>query len=314
VLLYALSQGNAATNSDGWSAPFILLCFAISIIALAIFITHELTTKHPLIDLRLLADQNFGITNMVLFIFSMGMFGSTFLMPMYLQNSLGYTAFQAGLVFMPVGIIQGLISPLAGILSSKINAKIPLITGIGLMFFSFYMNSDLSFLTEHNYIMTSLYIRGFGMGLAFTPLSTVSLLTIPKEKMAQASSITNTVRQIGGSIGVAIFSTVLTSRINFHTQIFGNAIQSGSQEYKNVIMRLAHDMQVHGGGAISTAVKQGQSILLSNLSKQAYIQAIDDDFLLAAGITLLGIIPILFLRTKKKNNQQTNTSEVYEAH
>jgi DHA2 family multidrug resistance protein len=304
VLLYALSEGNAATNADGWSAPYVLACFAISIIAFAIFITQELTTEHPLIDLKLLKDYNFRYCNIILFIFSMGMFGSTFLMPLYLQNSLGYTALQAGSVFLPVGIIQGFMSPVSGFLSSKINAKAPMIVGISLLAFSFYINSNLSFLSEHSFIMTSLYLRGFGMGVVFTPLSTLSLLTIPREKMAQASSITNTIRQIAGSVGVAIFTTVLASRVNFHMEIFSNAIQSGSQEFRNVMAGLIHHMQMTGGSSLATAVKQGQGVLISNVSKQAYIQGIDDDFLMAAVITILGIIPTLILRTKKKTEQE----------
>ncbi len=106
--LYALSEGNAATNSAGWHAPYILACAAIALIALAVFITAELTVKEPLLDLRLLMNHNFGIANIILVIFSLGMFGSTFLLPMYLQNALGYTALQSGAVFLPVGIIQGI--------------------------------------------------------------------------------------------------------------------------------------------------------------------------------------------------------------
>jgi len=122
LLLYALSQGNAATNSEGWHAPYVLLCFAVAAIALTVFITQELTTKHPLIDLRLLKNFNFGMSNLIMIIFSMGMFGSTFLLPLYLQNSLGYSALQAGAVFLPVGIIQGIMSPISGSLANKMDA------------------------------------------------------------------------------------------------------------------------------------------------------------------------------------------------
>ena len=144
------------------------------------------------------------------------------------------------------------------------------------------------------------------MGMIFTPLSTLSLLTIPREKMAQASAITNTIRQIGGSIGVAVFTTMLTSRVNFHSQIFGNAIQSGSQDFKNVIANMTYQIQAHAGGSILTAMKQGQSLLVSNISKQAYIQGIDDDFLIAALITILALVPTLILQSKKKTETITN--------
>jgi MFS transporter, DHA2 family, multidrug resistance protein len=300
VLLYALSEGNAATNSAGWSAPYVLGCFAVSGIALAVFLTQELTTKSPLLDLRLLSDYNFGMSNLVMLIFSMGMFGSTFLLPLYLQNSMGYTALQSGAVFLPVGIIQGLTAPMSGIFADKVSSKTPILVGVILLVFSFYLNSELSFLTEHSYIMTSLYIRGFGMGLIFTPLSTLSLLTIPREKMAQASGIMNTIRQIGGSLGVAMLTTLLTSRFNFHAQMYGGSIQSGSQTFQNATQNLAYHIQQNAGGSYAHAVKQGQSLLMSNVSSQGFIQGINDDFLMAAFITFLGLIPILVLKSKKK--------------
>jgi len=307
VLLYALAEGNAQTNSAGWTAPYILACFAISAIALAVFLTQELTTSDPLIDLRLLADRNFGMSNLLMFLFGIGMFGSTFLLPLYLQNSLGYTALQSGAVFLPVGIIQGLFSPISGWFSDKVSAKIPIMTGMGLLVLSFYINSNLSFLTEHSFIMTSLYLRGLGLGLVFTPLSTLSLLTIPREKMAQASGIMNTVRQIGGSLGVALLSTILTARVNFHAQMFGGSIQAGSQEFQSLSRHMAYYIQQHAGGAFATALKQAQSILMSNVSTQAFIQGVNDDFLIAALISLIGFLPILLLKSKKKRLKSNET-------
>lgn len=303
VLLYALAEGNAATNSAGWSATYILVCFAISAIAFVVFLTQELTTSNPLLDLRLLKDRNFGLANVVMIVFGMGMFGSTFLLPLYLQNSMGYTALQSGAVFLPVGILQGLISPIAGLFSDKVNAKIPLITGIGLLVFSFYLNSDLSFLTEKSFIMTSLYIRGLGMGMIFTPLSSLSLSTIPREKMAQASGITNTIRQIGGSLGVAVLSTLLTSRVNFHSQIFGGAIQSGSQVFHNTAQNIATYVQQNAGSSPAVALKQSQSIIMQHVSLQSFIQGVNDDFIVAACITAISFIPIILMRSKKKQQK-----------
>jgi MFS transporter, DHA2 family, multidrug resistance protein len=308
LTLYALSEGNAATNSAGWHAPYILICFAIAIISLAIFITTELTVKEPLIDLRLLADYNFGFSILILLIFSMGMFGSTFLLPIYLQNSLGYTAVQAGSVFLPVGIIQGLIAPVAGRASDKLNPKIPIIIGVILLALSFYLNSFLSFLTEHNYIMLTLYIRGFAMGLIFTPLSTVMLLQIPREKMAQASGLSNSIRQLGGSLGVALLATLLTSRVNYHSQMYNQSINSRSAVYNSVSTNLTNQIMHTAGSSRIDAVKESQIAIVSNLSKQAYIQGIDDDFLIAAFITVIGGLPVVLLRTRKKSktNKKVN--------
>ncbi|MDR3651655.1 MAG: DHA2 family efflux MFS transporter permease subunit [Paludibacter sp.] len=310
VLLYALSEGNAQTNSAGWSAPYILACFAISGIAFAVFITQELTTEFPLLDIRLLVDRNFGMSNLLMFVFSIGMFGSTFLLPLYLQNSLGYTALQSGAVFLPVGIIQGTMAPVSGIFSDKYNARIPIILGVGFLVFSLYLNSSMSFLTEHAYIMTTLYIRGFGMGLIFTPLSSFALTNIKNDKMAQASGIMNTVRQIGGSMGVALLTTILTARISYHSQMYGQAIQASSQTFKGVTRNLAYFIQQHGSGSYATALKQGQSILMSNIGTQAFIQGVNDDFLIATLISLLSFIPIILLKSKKKTGKSEGSEHV----
>ena len=309
VLLFALSEGNAVTNSAGWHAPYILACFAISAVALTVFLIQEFTTDYPLLDLRLLKNRNFGLANAIMLLFGMGMFGSTFLLPLYLQNSMGYTALQSGSVFLPVGIIQGFVSPLAGRFSDKVNPKIPLVIGLSLLILSFYLNSNLSFLTEHSFIMTTLYIRGFGMGLIFTPISSLSLSSIPRDKMAQASGISNTVRQIGGSLGVALLSTLLAARVNFHAQVFGGSIQSGSQVFQNTARNLTTYIQHNAGSSLATATKQGQSILMSHVNSQAFIQGINDDFLIAAGITTICFIPVILMHSKKKMAQKAQIQQ-----
>ena len=300
LVLFALTEGNAATNSSGWHATYVLVCFAISAIAFAVFITVELIVKEPLIDLRLLKNHNFGLASLIIFIFSVGMFGSTFLLPMYLQNSLGYTAIQSGAVFLPVGMIQGLMSPIAGKLSDKIDAKIPIILGVLLLSLSFYLNSSLSFLTEHSYVMLSLYIRGFALGILFTPLSAISLTEIPRDKMAQASGISNVVRQLAGSFGVALLATLLTTRVTYHSQIYSQAVDSKSSEYKVVSANITNYIQHNAGSSYVVAQKQSQAVISQQLNKEAYIAGIDDDFLIAGAITLVGLIPIFWLHTKKK--------------
>jgi DHA2 family multidrug resistance protein len=309
LTLFALSETTAATNSAGWHAPYILICAAISIVSLAVFITAEFLAEDPIIDLRLLGNHNFGLANIIMFLFSIGMFGSTFLLPVYLQNSMGYTALQAGSVFIPVGIIQGFIAPLSGRISDKLNPKIPIVLGILLMAISFWLNSRLSYLTEMKAIMISLYIRGFGMGLAFTAMNAVSLIEIPREKMAQASGIANSIRQLGGSLGVAILATMLTTRTIYHNQQYGIALNPGSQTYSKTSENIRFYMQHTGGMSPSGAVAGSRSAIDTNIAKQAYIQGINDDFLIAFGITLLGGIPIIFMHTRKSKIEKIHVHE-----
>lgn len=304
LILYALTEGNAATNSAGWHAPYILICFGISFIALAVFITTEFTVKEPLIDLRLLGNHNFMLANIIMFVFSVGMFGSTFLLPLYLQNSLNYTAIQSGAVFLPVGIIQGIMSPVAGIFGDKTNPKIPMFIGVTLLGISFVMNSFLSYLTEHDYIMLTLYLRGFAMGVLFTPLSAIAMYELPREKLAQASGLFNILRQLGGSFGVALLATLLTTRVNYHTQMYGSAINANSQTFHSIAANMNYFIQHDVGSSAANAIKQGQAVIMAHVNKQAFIQGVDDDFLIAGLITLFGALPIFWLHVKKKNQNR----------
>ncbi len=300
ALLLALSEGNAAWNTGGWTSPFILTCFLISGIGLAIFLFIEFTTEHPLIEISLFKDFNFAVTNAILFIFGLGMFGSTFLLPLYLQNSLGYTALQAGAFFLPVGIIQAFTSPVSGLLSDKINPKIPGAIGIFLLALSLYLNSFLSLYSEHAQIMLPLVIRGFAMGLLFTPLSTLALSSISKDKIAQASGLFNVIRQLGGSFGVAFMGAMLTRRTIYHTTIYGQMIDPQSAVFRQIVSGLARFSQLSIGGSQGIALQRAQALLLSHVTKQAFVQAVCDDFLIAAVISIAGVLPILILKSKKR--------------
>ena len=142
------------------------------------------------------------------------------------------------------------------------------------------------------------------MGLMFTPLSTISLSGVPREKMAQASGIFNVIRQLGGSFGVAILATILSSRISFHTQTYSQAVNPNSPIYRSVNTNAVYYAEREGGVTISNAPKVSQVFLVSQITKEAYIQSIDDDFLIASFITLVGGLPVLLLRARKKKQLQ----------
>jgi len=299
-LLIALSDGNSAWNTGGWTSGFILTCFGLSLIGLVVFLVVEYNIKFPLIELRLLNDFNFGFANLILFIFGMGMFGSTFILPLYLQNGLGYTAFQSGSLFLPIGLIQGFMAPIAGRMSDKINPKIPALFGITLLSLSLLNNRYLSLFSETHNIMFSLYLRGMGMGFIFTPLSAMALSGIPREKMAQASGLYNVLRQIGGSFGVALMGTLLTSRTIFHMTMYGQAVGKYSSAAQNVGINLSRYAQNAVSGTMDLSLKRAQALIQYHMNLQAFVSAVDDDFFIAAVITFLCVIPILLLRYKKK--------------
>jgi DHA2 family multidrug resistance protein len=273
-LLLALANGNSAWNTGGWQSAYIRTCFAVSAVALVVFLIAEFTVPHPLIELALFRNFNFATSNVLMFLFGFGMFGSTFLLPIYLQNSLGYTALQAGLVFLPVGLLQMVSAPLAGNFADRSSPKIPAILGITLMAFTFYQFSFLSFLSERREIMLPLYLRGIAMGIMLPPLMTLAISEIPNRKMAQASGLINVIRQIGGSFGVAVFGTILTRRAIYHAAMYGERIDPHSHAFTETVTRLeGHALRAAGEG-VAAATGAAKAQIASFVANQAFISAI----------------------------------------
>jgi DHA2 family multidrug resistance protein len=142
------------------------------------------------------------------------------------------------------------------------------------------------------------------MGMLFTPLSAISLSEIPRDKMGQASGISNVVRQLAGSFGVAILATMLTTRVNYHTEMYSQSVNSQSEIYKEVAKNSSTYIRTNAGYSSANAQLLGRSVISQHLSKEAYIQGVDDDFLLAGVFTLLGGIPLFWLHTKKSKTKQ----------
>jgi DHA2 family multidrug resistance protein len=300
ALLLALANGNSAWNTGGWTSTFILTCFAIALIGLVVFVIREYSVEHPLIEVSLFRNYNFTFSNIALFLFGLGMFGSNFLLPIYLQNSLNYTPLQAGLVFLPVGVIQGMVAPLAGLFTDRFNAKAPSILGLIIMGITFFMYSQLSYLSELHQIMLPLYLRGIAIGLLFSPLTTIAISEIPIQKMAQASGMLNVIRQIGASFGVAAFGTLLTRRTIYHAAIYGQQLDSSSDIFRETIIRLQHFAAHAVGSTMGQAATQARAILYSLVQQQAFISGVDDVFYIAGIIIFISIIPVAILRSHKR--------------
>jgi DHA2 family multidrug resistance protein len=298
-LLLGLADGNAAWNTGGWTSNFILSCFAISAVSFIVFIVTEITVEHPILDLRLLLIRNFGISNIMFFFFGMVLFGNAFLIPLYLQNSLDFTPTQSGMVFLPLGVVQALTSPLSGYISDNYSKKIPVALGVFIVAVSFYLFHFLSLTTEHAQFMIPMYMRGLGIGLLFTPLSSIALMDIPRDKMAQASGLFNTVRQVGGSFGVAILGSLLVRRNNFHTQVFSQAVNVRSEVYQHTVGMAKYYIKDATGAVGSNAILQAKSLIARNLAAQAFVQSINDDFFIGATLAIILLIPLLLLKTRK---------------
>ena len=228
LAIFALARGNSPTNHDGWASPTVIGCFAVAAVALAYFVRTELRSPAPLLQLRLLGERNFGVSMAVLTLFSIGMLGGTYLLPLYMQRGLGYTALMAGSVFLPVGLIQGVLSAVSGYLTRYVKPLLLAAAGILLLATSFWLASRFTLHTTHRHILFVLYIRGLGMGLTFAPLNFFSLRNLTQHDMAAAAGISNSIKQLAGSIGIAILTAVYSARTAFHAT---HETVSASQTY-----------------------------------------------------------------------------------
>jgi DHA2 family multidrug resistance protein len=296
ALLLALADGNSAWNTEGWTSTFILSCFAVAFVGLGVFLATEFIVEHPLVEIALFKNFNFSVSNLVLFSFGVGMFGANFLLPIYLQNSLGYTPYQAGLVFLPVGILLGVTAPFAGMFTDRYDGRVPIVLGLAIMSLTMYQFSFLSLFSEQTQILLPLYLRGFGMGLLFSPLTTVAISDIPNAKMAQASGLINVVRQIGGSFGVAVFGTILTRRTIYHSAVYGEQVNQVSATFQHTVRGLQHFATNQVGGTAGNAAAQAKALIAMHVQQQAFVSAIDDVFRVAFIVLLVTIVPAVFLR------------------
>jgi len=289
-LLLALAQG----QSKGWDSTYIHICEGVAVTGLAVFVWWELRQSEPLVDLSLFRSAGFSIVNLIAFIFGVGMFGSTFLLPIFLQNMLGYPALLAGLTLLPAGLVMGVVAPIAGRLSDRMGAKPLVMLGLAVMAFSMYLNSHINFQTSRETIYGWLLLRGVGMGLMFAPMTSLALGLVPRLKAGQASGLLNVIRQVGGSFGIAIFGTLLARRQLFHTVRYAETITAHNLS----ALDLLHRMQGHFallGDALPLASKKALAVLGLAIQREAAASGFSDCFLVATWICALGIIPSLFL-------------------
>lgn len=211
AFLYGASL--AGEREYGWTAPVVLAAFAAGLLALIAFVIAQLRSSQPLLDLRLFALPTFLIANLIGWISIIALFGSEFLMPLYLQVLRGQTALEAGLQLLPLAIASGFTTPLAGRWFDKIGPRPLVVTGFGLIMFNTWQFSQLTLTTDLVYIALLLAIRGIGIGLVIQSTQTIALRDVPVPKLPRATSLINASRQLFQSLGVAVLATILANAV-----------------------------------------------------------------------------------------------------
>jgi DHA2 family multidrug resistance protein len=298
LLFVGISSGNAPWNAEGWTSMFTLISFLVSGIALVLFLIIEFTHPFPIVDLRIFKERNFLMGNIVLFVFSFTLFGSSFLLPLYMQNGLNYTQIQTGLVLLPIGLSQCVFGGLSGWLTKKVPPMFLVLVSIVVLGITYQFNSHFTLYTSEKSMVWLFIVRGAAMGFLFAPLLAITMAKISEEKLSQASGLFTVQRQIGAALGVAVFETIFTNRQVQHSASMGAVIDTTSPAFEHVSQNIAKIGKTDFGSSSLEALAQSQVIILEFVRNNIFIQSIGDCLLLAGVITFFSAIPLFFLSRK----------------
>ena len=214
VGLFGLTYGLIEANKYGWTSPRILVCFAIAIVGLGLFAFLELRQRLPMLDLRLFKNTTFLGANVTMMLVALAMFGVFFYVSLYLQNILQYSPTKAGASFLPMTILIILIAPFAGRYSDKIGSR--WLVGIGMLLVagSLLIFSRLGLDSTWWNLFPGLIVGGVGMALTMTPTTAAAMGSVEVDKAGVGSAVLNSMRQVGGSLGIAIMGAIVAASLH----------------------------------------------------------------------------------------------------
>ncbi len=212
--LFALTYGLIEANTYGWTSTRILALFAVAVVALVVFVALELRQRIPMLDLSLFKNPTFAGANVTMLLVALAMFGVFFFVSLYMQNILGYSAIQTGATFLPMTILIVLIAPVAGKLTDRIGGRWLMGGGMILLGISLLIFSQLDRGSSFWDIFPGLIVGGVGMAITMTPTTSVAMGSVPVDKAGVGSAVLNSMRQVGGSLGIAILGAIVAASLS----------------------------------------------------------------------------------------------------
>lgn len=299
TLLLALSQG----YSKGWSSQYIVTLFLISSFTLTMFVMVELGQEQPMLDLRLFKNSIFLISVFIGSIVTIGLFGGVFLIPIFTQNLMLLSPYQTGLLLMPAAIVTALMMPVSGLIFDRFGAKLPTMAGLILVAWGTWKLGAINLNTSNAGIIYYTSIRSLGMGLSFMPITAAGMNTVPENLIARASALNNVIRQIAGSLGIAILTAAMQNRQAFHFARLSEAVSVDSAAGSFLGL-----LQGYLAGAVTGASSKSAALWVLNslVARESLVRAIDDTFILAAVIILFSL-PFVFFLGRPKTAAQPKT-------
>jgi DHA2 family multidrug resistance protein len=289
---YVLDRGE---RLEWFDSLWIVGCAVVAVVALAGFLARQLTTDHPILDFSVFGDRNFAMGATFIGFSMFGLYGSMLLLALYTQKVLGWDAWTAGTVLAPAGLGNMISLALAGRLVAHMDQRILLAGGLTLNAIAMYWMSQLTLGIDHWSLTWPRLLQGFGQGFVFVPLTTIAFATTPKPLLPNATAAYNVVRNFGGSIGVALATTLLARRSQHHQATLVGHVDVWDPETAARLRDFAQHLLAQGADRF-TAERRALAMLYRDATTQAQVLAYADEFWALTIIFTLLLLAIPLLR------------------
>jgi MFS transporter, DHA2 family, multidrug resistance protein len=284
---------------DWFDSNFIVCFFVIAIAALVFAILWELHHPDPVVEIRLLKERNFAIANVYYFLFGFVLFGSTVLIPQMLQSLYGYTATDAGLVLGPGAALIVVLAPVIVRLVRRIPVSRLLAFGFAVLGVAMWYFASFNLATNYARETGARVLQGLGIAFLFVPASQLAYSYLPKEKNNKASSLTNLFRNQGGSFGIALVTTLLSRRTQFHQSVLVTHITAFDSPLNATVTGITKRFVEHGSSMADASVSALAQVY-ATVQQQAAMLAFLDCFRILGGIAFIGVPLAIFIRKFKQ--------------
>jgi DHA2 family multidrug resistance protein len=291
-LVYFLEEG---AGHDWFSSKLILGCFLVAIFSLAALIIRELTAPAPAVNVRLFKDPVFLSGTIIGGLMFAMLMANMFLLPIFMQELLGFTATQSGIALMPRVLVMMVAVPLVGRIYNKLSPRLTIGIGVLLVAYGSWTQSHLTLQSGPGQVISALAIQGVGFACLFVPLTTVALSGVPRHLLPDATGLNSLVRQLGGAMGLAVFGSLISHNATIARAALTAHVTETSPITQQRLMMVQQGLMSRGFDAESA-----RHAAIANLYGEAYRQSMVlsfDKLFLLAGILFLLVLPLLvFLR------------------
>ncbi|MEO8576454.1 MAG: DHA2 family efflux MFS transporter permease subunit [Gemmatimonadales bacterium] len=284
----------SGARNDWFASSFVVRLLIVAIFGLVAFVWRELTAEHPAVNLRILKNSSFSSATALGGVLGAALLGSLFLLPVFLQNLLGYSAMTSGVALMPRSLAMAVIMPIGGRFYNRLGPRLLVGSGLIVAGFSFWQLSHLTTAVGFWDIFWPQVWQGVGFSLIFVALTTAALATIPKPEVTAATGLYNVSRNIFGSIGIAISASQLTSGMHGYHQILAERASVANAAAVSWLSTATAAMMARTGADAATARLMALRLLDATISRQAAVLSYNRVFV---GVSLLFVVslPLVFL-------------------